>query len=305
MSKDNTTMGTDEATAAHTLSSSEAVLWAIERDPTLRSTIVVVALLAQPPDLRLRERLVSAVHAVHGYGNGRPRRTGVPRWVDAGHLVLDHHLRRVQLPPPGSMADLLRLAGQQAGEAFDDRAPLWQMTVVEGLDGGRAAVVIKVHHAVTDGVGGVGLLPVFTDPEPCPNENGATSANGREASRPPSSGRPGLGLLGSVGSALGEALSHPVSAADSAPASAVDRQAAGSCDPGPESRHHGARPRSSPRHAGRPHRGSGCRRAIGRRDAQRRVPRGRRGRVAPLPRAPRRRTGRASGDDADQHSPEG
>ena len=219
MSTDETTMSTDEATAAHALSSSEAVLWAIERDPTLRSTIVVVALLAQPPDLsRLRERLDSAAHAVPRLRQRvQPRRTGVPRWVDAGHLDLDHHLRRVQLPPPGSFADLLHLAGQQAGEAFDDARPLWQMTVVEGLDGGRAAVVIKVHHAVTDGVGGVGLLPVFTDPEPCPNENGATSAGDRETSRPPSSGRPGLGLLGTVGSALGEALSHPVSAADSAP----------------------------------------------------------------------------------------
>ena len=244
MSKDNTTMGTDEATAAHALSSSEAVLWAIERDPTLRSTIVVVALLAQPPDLsRLRERLVSAAHAVPRLRQRvQPRRTGVPRWVDAGHLVLDHHLRRVQLPPPGSLADLLRLAGQQAGEAFDDARPLWQMTVVEGLDGGRAAVVIKVHHAVTDGVGGVGLLPVFTDPEPCPNENGATSANGREASRPPSSGRPGLGLLGTVGSGRRSARHCPTPSPRPlrSPRRAVDRQAAGSCDPGPESRHHGA-----------------------------------------------------------------
>jgi len=197
----STTTSTDEATTAHALSSSEAVLWAIERDPTLRSTIVVVALLAQPPDLsRLRERLASAARAVPRLRQRiQPRRTGVPRWVDAGHVDFDHHLRRVQLPPPGSLADVLHLAGQQAGEAFDDARPLWQMTVVEGLDDGRAAVVMRVHHSVTDGVGGVGLLTAFTDPEPWPSELGATSPGDRETSCPVPSGSGSTRVRQSIG----------------------------------------------------------------------------------------------------------
>ena len=202
------------------LSSSEAVLWTIERDPTLRSTIVVVALLDAPPDLaRLRDRLGSAARVFPRLRQRvQPRRAGVPRWVDIGHLDLDHHLRRVQLPAPGTLRDLMEMAGQQAGEVFDPARPLWLMTVVDGLEGGRAAVVMKVHHAMTDGVGGVGLLPILTDPEASPAANrvpGPLHESGPTRAR---SGSPaGLGLLGAAGSTLGAAVAHPLSTAGSAP----------------------------------------------------------------------------------------
>ena len=165
-----TTTATAERVPDQPLSSSEAVLWTIERDPTLRSTIVVVALLAQPPDLgRLRERLESAAVVFPRFRQRvESPRSGMPRWVDVDQMDFDHHLERVQLPAPGTVEDLLHLAGRQAGETFDPARPLWQMTVVEGLEDGRAAVIIKVHHAMTDGVGGIGLLPAFTDPQPQP-----------------------------------------------------------------------------------------------------------------------------------------
>ena len=142
----------------------------------------------------------------------------MPRWVDVGHVDLDHHLRRVCLPAPGTLDDLLELAGQQAGEAFDPVRPLWLMTVVEGLEGDRAAVVMKVHHAVTDGVGGVGLLPILTDPEPSPMANRVRGPLGGSGPSHARSGSPtGLGLLGAVGSTLGAAVAHPLSTAGSAP----------------------------------------------------------------------------------------
>jgi WS/DGAT/MGAT family acyltransferase len=210
-----------EAMPAEPLSSAEAVLWTIERDPTLRSTIVVVALLAEPPDLgRLRERLAAAATVFPRLREHvQPRRAGVPRWVDDGQPDLDHHLRHVQLPGPGTLGALFDLAGQQAGESFDPARPLWQMTVVEGLEGNQAAVVIKVHHAVTDGVGGVGLLPAFTDAAPWPEDHGRTEPRAAPAKAAPArSPRPAaLGMLGVIGSALSSAVADPVAAADSAP----------------------------------------------------------------------------------------
>ena len=213
-------MNPSETSTAQPLSSAEAVLWTIERDPTLRSTIVVVALLAEPPDLaRLRDRLGSATHVFPRLRQRvQPRLAGVPRWVDVGHMDLEHHVREVRLPAPGTLADLFDLAGAQAGEAFDPARPLWLMTVVDGLEDGRAAVVMKIHHAMTDGVGGVQLLPAFMDPGPWPTENGAPGSDGDEEPVTPRMGsRAGLHLLGTVGSALGEAVADPLSAANSAP----------------------------------------------------------------------------------------
>ena len=197
---------------AQVLTSSEAVLWMIERDPVLRSTIVAVAVLDGPPDMdRLRRRMAHAVEAFPRLGRRiEPGGAGVPHWVPIPDLCLDHHVTSVRLPAPGSLRQLLDLAGEQAGEAFDVARPLWHLTVVEGLDGGRAALIVKVHHTVTDGVGGVGLLPIFTDLEACPAEE-----PGMTPSSPPvprQGRRRRNRLLSAAGSMLGEATSDPVGA---------------------------------------------------------------------------------------------
>ena len=200
------------AEPAQALTSSEAVLWMIERDPVLRSTIVAVAVLDGPPDMdRLRRRMAHAVEAFPRLGRRIvPGGAGVPHWVAVPDLCLDHHLTRVRLPAPGSLRQLLDLAGEQAGEAFDVARPLWHLTVVDGLDGGRAALIVKVHHTVTDGVGGVGLLPIFTDLEACPVEEPGMRPSGRAAPRQSRGQR--TSVLSAAGSMLGEAASDPVGA---------------------------------------------------------------------------------------------
>ena len=57
-------------------------------------------------------------------------------------------------------------------QAFDRARPLWEFTVVEGLEDGQAGMIMKVHHAVTDGVGGVKLLMETFDAEADPDEPG-------------------------------------------------------------------------------------------------------------------------------------
>ena len=76
-------------------------------------------------------------------------------WVDDPDFDIDHHVRRIALPKPGTMRQLLDLATLIAADPFDRTRPLWQFVVVDGLRGGKAALIQKMHHTITDGEGGV------------------------------------------------------------------------------------------------------------------------------------------------------
>ncbi|HVJ97616.1 MAG TPA: wax ester/triacylglycerol synthase domain-containing protein, partial [Acidimicrobiia bacterium] len=89
--------------------------------------------------------------------------TRPPRWVVESTFDLDFHLRRLRLPPPGDAPALLDALQPIASCSFDRARPLWEFTLFEGLEGGRAALAMKVHHSVTDGVGGMELLAHLVD----------------------------------------------------------------------------------------------------------------------------------------------
>lgn len=146
---------------------SDAVLWDIEKDPVLRSTITAIAMLDQAPDWdrlvarmdyasrvipRLRQRVVVP-----------PLRLGPPRWVIDPDFDLSYHLRRTRSPAPGTLRQVLDLAQPMASAAFDRARPLWEFTLVEGLDGGGAALIQKIHHTLTDGVGAIELALTILD----------------------------------------------------------------------------------------------------------------------------------------------
>src|SRR5262249_58969816 len=86
-----------------------------------------------------------------------PLRLAPPEWVPDYDLDLDYRLRTVAVPAPGGMRQLLDLAAAVAATPLDRSRALWEFTVVGGLEGGRAAFLQKVHHTITDGVGGVEL----------------------------------------------------------------------------------------------------------------------------------------------------
>jgi diacylglycerol O-acyltransferase / wax synthase len=82
-----------------------------------------------------------------------------PVWADDVRFDLARHLHRGAVPAPGGPRELAEICGHVAGLPLDRDRPLWEMWVIEGLHGGDAlAVVLKVHHAVADGVGGANLL---------------------------------------------------------------------------------------------------------------------------------------------------
>lgn len=139
----------------------DSILCTIEADPSLRSTILAVARCDRPPDAA--ELAVTLARAVEVLPRLR-QRIAEPlwpllrrRWVDDPDFALDHHVRRTRVGGDGDLRAVLDFAARIAEEAFDPARPRWIAWVLDGLDGNEAAVILKIHHAITDGVGGVAL----------------------------------------------------------------------------------------------------------------------------------------------------
>ncbi|MFZ1772465.1 MAG: wax ester/triacylglycerol synthase family O-acyltransferase [Rhizobiaceae bacterium] len=91
-----------------------------------------------------------------------------PGWVDARDIDLDWHIRKATLPAPGTRAQLEALVGELHSVPLDRTRPLWQFTVIDGLDDGNAAIYTKVHHAAVDGGAGMVIAAAFFDISPKP-----------------------------------------------------------------------------------------------------------------------------------------
>lgn len=78
-----------------------------------------------------------------------------PRWTDDERFDLDFHLRRAAIPSPGGRFQLERTVGRVLSRPLDRSKPLWELYVFEGLSDARTAVLLKMHHALADGIGGM------------------------------------------------------------------------------------------------------------------------------------------------------
>ncbi len=92
-----------------------------------------------------------------------PLGQGRPRWIDDPHLNLRYHVRATALPSPGSEDQLKALAGRVFSQQLDRDKPLWELWLVDGLEGGRFALLAKTHHALVDGISGVDIVTVLFD----------------------------------------------------------------------------------------------------------------------------------------------
>jgi diacylglycerol O-acyltransferase len=155
-------------------SDAEALMWRLEKDPYLSSTFGAVVVLDRPPEWpvlqrrmahtaasveRLRQRVQPAV-------GGLP-----PMWVDDPDFDLTYHVRRMACPKPATLRTAIDLATVLLADPLDRTRPLWQYVVIEGLRGGKAIVLQKMHHTLTDGERGVELSLNYLDferdaPEP-------------------------------------------------------------------------------------------------------------------------------------------
>src|SRR6202171_6319718 len=97
-----------------------------------------------------------------------PLELGRPVWVDDAHFQILYHIRHTAVPQPGSSEQLRNLAGRVFAANLDRSRPLWERGMGEGLEGGRWALISKVHHCMVDGVSATDLLTVLLDREPQP-----------------------------------------------------------------------------------------------------------------------------------------
>jgi WS/DGAT/MGAT family acyltransferase len=147
-----------------------------------------------------------------------PFKQGRPVWIDESQFDLEYHVRHTALPAPGGEEELKRLAGRLFSQALDRDKPLWELWLVEGLDGGdgsagdgrtpqagasgdRFAVISKTHHCMLDGVSGVDLATVLMDTEPS-----------TEAPAPPAEWKPRTAPKGSelLATSLKEQITNPI-----------------------------------------------------------------------------------------------
>jgi WS/DGAT/MGAT family acyltransferase len=208
------------------MSDFEALMWRVESDPRLRSTVLGLYLLDQAPEW---ERMVAA----HEWASriiprfrqrvvDPPLHLGAPTWVPDPDFDLGYHLRRVQVAQPGGFREVLELAEQVAMTPFDRARSPWEAVLVDGLADGRSAYFLKVHHSVTDGQGGIQMLgllhsrqrepsPEKPMPEPpAPEHASPVSVLGEQLVRRARSA-PGeaAGLLGRAAGVAGRVLARP------------------------------------------------------------------------------------------------
>ncbi len=89
-----------------------------------------------------------------------------PVWVDDERFNLRYHVRHARLPRPGTERQLKRMVGRILSQQLDRDKPLWELWVVEGVEGDRCAIVSKTHHCMIDGISGADLLAVLMTSEP-------------------------------------------------------------------------------------------------------------------------------------------
>jgi diacylglycerol O-acyltransferase / wax synthase len=106
-----------------------------------------------------RQRLVQA-----------PLGLELPYWVEDQDFDLDFHIRESAVPPPGTDKQAAETVARIFARPLDRSRPLWELYLIHGLEGGRVALLTKVHHSVFDGVSGNEILSILLDSSPDGNE---------------------------------------------------------------------------------------------------------------------------------------
>jgi hypothetical protein len=149
------------------MSDTESLMWRLEKDPYLASTFANITILDRPPNMdalyermertsilfpRLRRRVLPA-----------PGNFGNPTWVDDPSFDIRYHVRNISLSEPGDMRQLLDLTTLLVADPFDRSRPLWHFIIVNGLRGGRSALIQKLHHTIGVFIGNTDVFyfPIF------------------------------------------------------------------------------------------------------------------------------------------------
>ncbi len=170
---------------------------------------------------KIRKYIASRLHLIPRYRQriARIPLENHPVWVDDDRFNLEYHVRHTALPRPGGDEQVKRLTGRMASQLLDRGKPLWELWIVEGLDGDRFAMISKTHHCMIDGVSAVDLATVLLSPSP---DATIPDAQPWEPQSPPSRGelvmeeaRRRLATPLEFGKAVLDAMRNPAETAES------------------------------------------------------------------------------------------
>jgi WS/DGAT/MGAT family acyltransferase len=148
------------------LSPIEAIMWRVGQDTTLRMAVGALVLLDEAPAVAaLRERVASLAQAppLRRLPDDPTFTRTRPAWIDDPDPDPDHHLRFAGVAAPGSLRQVLDTVGLLEAIPFDPERPPWDITLIEGIEGDRAALYVRAHHVITDGIGGTRLMDLLLD----------------------------------------------------------------------------------------------------------------------------------------------
>ncbi len=170
MAKSPTVSKKDAIEASERMSGWDFATWRSGDSPIMRSTMIGLLVLEKAPDWKRlvdrydrasREVPILRKKVIEG-----PVAIANPRLVVDPNFDLSFHIRRFRMPEGATWDDVLEDARRQSMTDFDKDRPLWRVTVLEGLPGGKAAVISKLHHAIADGQGALQLGAALVDLTP-------------------------------------------------------------------------------------------------------------------------------------------
>jgi diacylglycerol O-acyltransferase / wax synthase len=148
---------------------------AAERGPINMAVGGLLVFDSEPPLTRrmVAERIAERIHLIPRLRQRLeepPLGLANPVWTDDRGFDLDWHVRQASLPAPGGEAELGALIGREFSHRLDRSRPLWEATLIEGMQGGGKGLLFKVHHALVDGMAAIGMAALVLDPTEEPLE---------------------------------------------------------------------------------------------------------------------------------------
>jgi diacylglycerol O-acyltransferase / wax synthase len=178
------------------MTSIEAIMWRAGHDATFRMTVGGLLVLDHAPDrdalIERLEKAAAGASRLRSMPDDSSHAQSRQMWTTATGFNAADHVQAMAIASPGSQRQLLDMVTLLEPRPFDPERPPWDVTIITGLEGDRAALYLRAHHALTDGVGGLTLLGALFDdyderpaattkPKPPKVEDG----NGRAAERRP------------------------------------------------------------------------------------------------------------------------
>ncbi len=132
----------------------------------------VLVLGGRVPEATVVRRIEERIHLIPHYRmrlvETVPGGLVNPVWEDDPDFDVARHVRTVPWPEPGGDAELCRVMGEAMSERLDRAHPLWEIVVVDSPTRGHTALVVKMHHALVDGIAAIGVGTIIFDPTPEP-----------------------------------------------------------------------------------------------------------------------------------------